>query len=66
MIAKETTLGADDGIGVAATLALLASDLNTGKVEGLFTISEETGMANMAIPTPNHPICVKLIIAEER
>ena len=44
MIAKETTLGADDGIGVAATLALLASDLNTGKVEGLFTISEETGM----------------------
>ena len=44
MIAKETTLGADDGIGLAATLALLASDLNTGKVEGLFTISEETGM----------------------
>lgn len=44
MIAEETTLGADDGIGVAATLALLASDLPTGKVEGLFTISEETGM----------------------
>ncbi len=44
MIAEDTTLGADDGIGVAATLALLASDLPTGKVEGLFTISEETGM----------------------
>mgnify|MGYP004510018041 CR=1 FL=1 len=44
MIAKETTLGADDGIGIAATLALLASDLPMGKVEGLFTISEETGM----------------------
>ena len=44
MIAKETTLGADDGIGIAATLALLSSDLPTGKVEGLFTISEETGM----------------------
>lgn len=44
MIAEETTLGADDGIGIAATLALLSSDLPTGKVEGLFTISEETGM----------------------
>ena len=44
MIAKETTLGADDGIGIAATLALLISDLPMGKIEGLFTISEETGM----------------------
>ncbi len=44
MVAKDTTLGADDGIGIAAALALLSSDLSTGKVEGLFTISEETGM----------------------
>lgn len=44
MIAKDTTLGADDGIGVAACLALLASDLETGRLECLFTISEETGM----------------------
>ena len=44
MVAKETTLGADDGIGIAACLALLASDLPTGKLECLFTISEETGM----------------------
>ena len=44
MIAKNTTLGADDGIGVAACLALLESDLPTGKLECLFTISEETGM----------------------
>ena len=44
MIAKETTLGADDGIGIAACLALLESDLPTGKLECLFTISEETGM----------------------
>ena len=44
MIAKDTTLGADDGIGIAATLALLISDLPMGKIEGLFTISEETGM----------------------
>ena len=44
MIAKDTTLGADDGIGVAACLALLESDLPTGPLECLFTISEETGM----------------------
>ena len=44
MIAKNTTLGADDGIGVAACLALLDEDLPMGKLECLFTISEETGM----------------------
>ena len=44
MVAKNTTLGADDGIGIAACLALLDSDLPTGKLECLFTISEETGM----------------------
>ena len=44
MIAKNTTLGADDGIGIAACLALLESDSAMGKIECLFTISEETGM----------------------
>ena len=44
MVAKNTTLGADDGIGIAACLALLDSDLPLGKLECLFTISEETGM----------------------
>lgn len=44
MIAKDTTLGADDGIGIAAALALLQSGEPTGKVEAVFTISEETGM----------------------
>ena len=44
MIAKDTTLGADDGIGIAASLALLESDRPMGKIECLFTISEETGM----------------------
>ena len=44
MIAKDTTLGADDGIGIAASLALLESDVPMGRVECLFTISEETGM----------------------
>lgn len=45
LIAKETTLGADCGIGIAATLALLEDNTtNHGKIEALFTISEETGM----------------------
>jgi len=44
MIAKETTLGADDGIGIAACLALLESEDKTGPLECIFTISEETGM----------------------
>ncbi|NVO12206.1 MAG: aminoacyl-histidine dipeptidase [Bacteroidales bacterium] len=43
--AKGTTLGADNGIGVAAALAILeAKDLVHGPIEGLFTIDEETGM----------------------
>jgi len=44
MVAKNTTLGADDGIGIAACLALLESKQPMGKLECLFTISEETGM----------------------
>lgn len=44
MVAKDTTLGADDGIGVAAMLALLESDLPMGRIECVFTVSEETGM----------------------
>ena len=44
MIAENTTLGADDGIGIAACLALLQDSRPTGKIECLFTISEETGM----------------------
>ena len=44
MIAPDTTLGADCGIGVAAQMALLVSDMPCGKVECLFTTSEETGL----------------------
>lgn len=40
-----TTLGADDGIGVAAMLAVLsATDIEHGPLECLFTVNEETGM----------------------
>lgn len=43
--ARGTTLGADNGIGVAATLSLLAAtDLSHGPIEALFTVDEETGM----------------------
>ena len=44
MIAPDTTLGADCGIGVAAQMALLVSDMPCGKLECLFTTSEETGL----------------------
>lgn len=40
-----TTLGADDGIGVAMQMAVLASnDIEHGPVECLFTVDEETGL----------------------
>lgn len=43
--ANGTTLGADNGIGVAAAMAVLESDtLKHGPIEALFTIDEETGM----------------------
>ena len=43
--AKGTTLGADDGIGVAIELALLESDdIAHGPIECLFTVDEETGL----------------------
>lgn len=43
--AKGTTLGADNGIGVAATMAVLESTkIPHGPIEALFTIDEETGM----------------------
>jgi dipeptidase D len=43
--ARGTTLGADNGIGIAAQLALLAADdIAHGKIEALFTVDEETGL----------------------
>lgn len=43
--AKGTTLGADNGMGVAAAMAVLESkDMQHGPIEALFTIDEETGM----------------------
>jgi dipeptidase D len=46
--ANGTTLGADNGIGVASTMAVLASkDIAHGPLEALFTIDEETGMTGV-------------------
>lgn len=43
--AKGTTLGSDDGMGVAAIMAVMeAKDLKHGPVEALITADEETGM----------------------
>ena len=43
--ARGTTLGADNGIGVAASMAvMLDKDLKHGPVEALFTINEEIGL----------------------
>ena len=45
MKAKGTTLGADNGIGVATALAVLADEsLVHGPLECLFTVDEETGL----------------------
>jgi dipeptidase D len=47
--AKGTTLGADDGIGVALALAVLDdNELEHGPIECLFTIDEETGLTGAA------------------
>lgn len=43
--ARGTTLGADNGIGMAAALAVMIDDtLEHGPVEALFTINEEIGL----------------------
>lgn len=45
MRAKGTTLGADDGIGIAMGMAMLTdNDLKCGRIELLCTVDEETGL----------------------
>ena len=46
LVAKDTTLGADNGIGVALALAVLESDnISHGPIEVLLTVDEEAGMS---------------------
>jgi dipeptidase D len=52
--AKGTTLGADDGIGIASQLAILTDrNLKAGKIECLFTVDEETGMTGAINLSPD-------------
>ncbi len=49
LTASGTTLGSDNGIGVAAMLAVMeAGDLVHGPLELLFTVDEETGLTGAA------------------
>ncbi len=51
--AKGTTLGGDNGIGLAMAMAVLeAKDLEHGPVEALFTVDEETGMTGAVALKP--------------
>jgi dipeptidase D len=46
LVTEGTTLGADDGIGMAMIMAALQSEtLQIGPLEGLFTVDEETDMS---------------------
>ena len=52
--AKGTTLGADNGLGVAAIMAVLSSTtIEHPAIEALFTIDEETGMTGAMGLQPN-------------
>ena len=54
LTADGTTLGSDNGIGVAAMLALLGADgLTHGPLELLFTIDEESGLTGAAQLSPD-------------
>ncbi len=53
--AEGTTLGADNGIGIALSLALISDkDIDHGDLEFLFTVSEETGLDGALALDPSH------------
>lgn len=53
LTAEGTTLGADNGIGAAAALAILEStDVRHGPLSALFTVEEEIGLHGAAAVTP--------------
>ena len=54
LAAEGTTLGSDNGIGIAAALAVLESNsLEHGPLECLFTVDEETGLTGASGLSPN-------------
>ena len=57
LTAEGTTLGADDGIGCAIELAILASDdIEHGPIECVFTRDEETGLTGAEATTSSTSI----------
>jgi dipeptidase D len=51
--ADRTTLGADDGIGLAMIMALFAAeDVAHGSLEAVFTVNEEDGMTGAQASPP--------------
>ncbi len=62
LVAKGTTLGSDNGIGVAAALAVLEDkSLVHGPIECLFTVDEETGLTGASHLKPGFITGKKLI-----
>ena len=60
--AKGTTLGADNGLGVAAIMTILESkDIAHPAIEALFTIDEETGMTG-AIGLKPHQLTGEILL----
>lgn len=60
--AKGTTLGADNGIGMAAAMAVMIDDtLEHGPVEALFTVNEEIGLEG-AQNLGEDMICGKILL----
>lgn len=51
--AKGTTLGADNGVGVAIALAIMEKDIVSGNLEFLFTVDEETGLTGASHLKPD-------------
>ncbi|RPI03825.1 MAG: aminoacyl-histidine dipeptidase [Calditrichaeota bacterium] len=55
LTANGTTLGADNGIGVAAILAIFEDEsLVHGPLEGVFTVDEERGLNGAKTLSPDH------------
>lgn len=51
--AKGTTLGADNGVGVAIALAIMEKEIISGNLEFLFTVDEETGLTGASHLKPD-------------
>ena len=63
--AKGTTLGADNGMGVAAGMAILTStDIPHGPVEVLITATEETGISFLSLKLASYILNLAVLHSE--